>query len=136
MASQQSQAWFDIAREVDSLLASPGVRERFRERVKEAAAEWLRRFDEKRQREEARSEAVKQTGVPYGSGRLPADPRDGSFHWLEDLHDGGPPLEAWLPAELSPDLSDDSLPLPVPAKRGVSLAERYAVLAAVWDARW
>jgi hypothetical protein len=45
--------------------------------------------------------------------------------------------EAWLPAELSPDLDpDDSPPLPVPENREVSLAERYAVLAAVWDARW
>ena len=132
-----SQPWFDIAQKVDALLGSPGVKERFREKVQEAAAEWLRRFDEKRQREEARSEAVKRKGVPYGSGRLPADPKDGSFHWLEDFHDGKPPLEAWLSAELSPDLDPDSSPpLPVPAKREVSLAERYAVLAAVWDALW
>lgn len=137
MEPQPSKAWFDIAQKVDTLLAQPGARERFRERVKEAAAEWLLRFDKKRQREESRSEAVKQTGVPYGSGRLPADPKDGSFHWLEDFHDGKPPLEAWLAAELLPDLDpDDGPPLPVPKKRVVSLAERYAVLAAVWDARW
>ncbi len=128
----QSQAWFDIARKVHALLAVSGARERFRERVKEAAAEWLGRFDAKQKREEARREAVRITGVPCGSGRLPADPKDGSFHWSVDFHEGGPRMEAWLPADLSPDLDpDDSLPLPVPAKREVSLAERYAVLAAV-----
>lgn len=133
----QSQAWFDIAQRVDALLIVPGARERFRERVRAAAAEWLRRSNEKRQRQDARSEAVKRTGVPYGDGRLPADPRNGAFHWLEDLHDGRPPMESWLPADLSPDLDpDDGLPLPVPANREVSLAERYAVLAAVWDALW
>jgi hypothetical protein len=34
---------------------------------------------------------------------------------------------------LDPDVS---LPLPVPDEREVSLADRYAVLAAVWDAGW
>ena len=163
MASQQSPKWFGIAQKVDGLLSLPSAKERFRERVKEAAAEWRRRFDAKREREEARSKAVKRTGVPYrvraeALVRIPAPgtkivrpggkrrvaparrakrPKDGSFHWLEDFHDGDPPMEAWLPAELSPDLDpDDSPPLPVPSKREVSLAERYAVLAAVWDAHW
>ena len=46
-------------------------------------------------------------------------------------------LQAWLPAELSPDLDPDaSLPLPIPENRAVSLAERYAVLAVVWDVHW
>jgi hypothetical protein len=137
MESQQSQPWFEIAQKVHALLAVPGAKERFRDRVGDAAAEWLRRFDAKRQREEARSEAVKRTGVPHGSGRLGADPKGGSFYWLEDFHDGTPPLEAWLPAALSPHLDpDDSPPLPVRAERAVSLNEQYAVLAAVWDARW
>lgn len=137
MESQQSRAWFGIAQKVDALLALPGARERFQERVKEAAAESLRRSDLKRQREEARIEALKRTGVPYRAGRLPADPKDGSFYELQDLHDGGPDLEAWLPADLSRDLDpDDSPPLPVRDKPEVSLAERYAVLAAVWDVHW
>ncbi len=137
MAPQRVPTWFEIAQQVDTLLALPGARERFQQRVKEAAAEWLQRSDQKQQREEARHEAVKRTGVPYGSGLLPVNPKDGSFHWLEDFHDGKPPIEAWLSAKLSPDLDpDDSLPLPVPSGREVSLADRYAVLAAVWDAHW
>jgi hypothetical protein len=136
MESQQSPSWSGIAQKVNALLALPGARERFEERVKEAAAESLRRSDLKLQREEARIEALRQTGVPYEAGHLPADPKDGSFCELQDLHDGGAPLEAWLPAELSPDLDpDDSPPPPVP-DREVSPAERYAVLAAVWDVHW
>jgi len=149
MESKQSQEWFEIAKKVNTLLTSEGAKERFRERVKEAADEWLRRADDKENREEARREAVEKDGVPLWSGHPSKDPKegpeekrkDGSFHWVEAATDEGSgarfSLGAWLPRELSPDLDpDDSLPLPVPAKREVSLAERYAVLAAVWDARW
>lgn len=142
MDSQQAKAWFEIAQKVDALLAAPGARERFRERVEEAAAEWLRRFNEKGQREDDRTKALRRLGVPVGAGRLSPDPGDGAFHWVEAIAGSGAsggrsPLEAWLPAGLSPNLDpDDSLPLRVPAKRDVSLAERYAVLGAVWDAHW
>jgi hypothetical protein len=104
--------------------------------VKEAEAKWRRRFDVKRTRERKRREATKRTGFPEGSPRVEPDPRKW-FYWVEDFDDGGPPIEAYLPAKLSLKRDpDDSLPLPVPEKRKISLAERYAVLAAVWDARW
>jgi hypothetical protein len=146
MESQQSQTWFDIAKKVNALLGLPGARERFRDCVKEATAEWQRRSDTKQKRKEARTEAVKTTGIPLPtseeSSRLPPNPMDGSFSWSAFIPDRSAPDQrspwiAWLPAELSPDLDpDDSPPLPVPEDREVSLAERYAVLAAVWDARW
>jgi hypothetical protein len=69
-------------------------------------------------------------------------PKDGSFRFQGFIPDPNAPgqqsvKQAWLPAELSPDLDpDDSPPLPVPENREVLLAERYAVLAAVWDAHW
>jgi hypothetical protein len=131
----QSQVWLDIVEEVKRLLDLPGARDRFAEQVKQAAAEWLQRFNEKQQRKEERSTAVRRTGVPHGSGRLPAHPGDQSFHWLEDFHDGTPPLEAWLPSDLDPVKDPDTgYPVPIP-KRELSLAERYAVLVAVYDAR-
>lgn len=134
-------AWLELAAAVHKFASQPAFMARFRERVKEAAAEWLRQFDAKRQREEARSEVVRREGVPHGAGHLPPDPRDGSFHWLESVSDAGPAnervvLEAWLPAELSPDLDpDDTLSLPVP-DRPVSLAEKCAALLAIYDAHW
>jgi hypothetical protein len=154
MESQQSQAWFTIAKQVDALLRLPGAKERFRERVREAATEWQRRSDGTLRREIDRSEALERLGgpshtlAPFQPDPLPPDPRDGSFRFegYGRRHDADgaidprkPPdvLQAWLPAELSPDLDPDaSLPLPVPENRAVSLAERYAVLAAVWDGHW
>ena len=136
MAPEHSQ-WFDIAQKVKAVLTLPGAKERFRERVIEAAAEWQRRSDEKRKREGARTEVVKRTGVPRGSGPLSSDPKNGSFRWGVRIPGEQSPREAWLPADLSPDLDpDDSPPLPVPENREVSLAERYAVLAVIWNVYW
>jgi len=120
----------------------------------EAAAEWQRRSDEKLRREKARSETLERSGVPshalapFQPDPLPPDPGDGSFRFEGFVHrhdaDGAidprmavDVLQAWLPAELSPDLDPDAgLPLPIPDNRAVSLAERYAVLAVVWDVHW
>lgn len=141
MESRQSQAWFGIAKKVNALLALSGAKERFRERVKEAAAEYYGRSDAKQRREKARVEAVRSTGDLLRSPRLLPDPTK-SFCCQRRIFDPNAPgesslREAWLPAELSPDLDpDDSLPLPVPDNREVSLAERFAVLAAVWDVLW
>jgi hypothetical protein len=118
--------------------------------VKEAVAEWERRSDAKQKRKDARTKALKTKARKYkrieGAGPRPPKPRTASFYYAEAIPARGrfnrlrtpaKITEAWLPAELSPDLDpDDSPPLPVPEDREVSLAERYAVLAAVWNARW
>ena len=93
---QRPLTWLGVAQEVDALLRLPGAKERFREQIKRAAAGWLRRIDEEQRREEARLEAVKQTGVPcfiraeaIAAGidqskvkEIPTDPKDGSFHCI------------------------------------------------------
>lgn len=145
MESQKSLTWFGIARRVDALLLSPGARERFRQQVEEAAAEWQRRDDAREERKKARTKSLKRLAhrykrFPDGYGPLLPKPRRASFFWQEIFRDLRKSTEivkeAWLPAELSPDLDpDNSLPLPVPDRK-VSPAERYAVLAAVWDVHW
>jgi hypothetical protein len=123
-----------IAIEIESLLRRPGVKERFQEHIHQAAGAWVRQHDDQRQREQARANAMLDTGVPYNSGQLPEKPSPSHFHWVHEPHDGSPVLEAWLPAELSPDLDpSDSLPLPIP-RRILTTAEICTVLAAIWDA--
>jgi len=148
MEAQQVQAWFGIAQRVNDLLARPGARERFRERVREAAAEWLRRYEEKRKREETRHELAYRVGAPdhplfdaNRQGDKAGMDRENSFLWAGYItnpseHGHSFPWQARLPAELSADLDpDDTFPLPVP-DREVSLAERYAAVGAVYDALW
>jgi len=113
------------------------------ETLKTEAPKFKRKWP--RRRKASQPPPKRKRNFPQPGSLLPKP--EGSFYFAEKIlapNTGYDPrtdnrsfLEAWLPAELSPDLDpDDSLPLPVLENREVSLAERYAVLAAVWDARW
>jgi hypothetical protein len=75
---------------------------------------------EKRERKPKAFEFIKSKGFPN---------EQGNFKYAF-------PVKGWIPKELSPDQDpDDSSPLPVPG-RPVSLVEKFAGLAAVYDAYW